>query len=268
LINEKKRQKALHNRPAVLLAAKHATPTACMSNNWHHAMYFCDENGTPLFVTITMLAAYKSDAKETRRARSPLKVRMALGRSRSASPTASGTPDSDGLIKRGSLQLGNMNAVLAQPSWATHLQSKIASVTDAVALQQLHGAMLDFSMQNATYSTDFLRPQECRCLQHPIPCSIGRCVHSLHTMCSTAQGSDAHGLLLQVSRRLRRHCQALFGCAAAAWDLVASCTVAAPSSFTLACRETTRIRLICLRRFSNFALRVQWQALGFCCICV
>ena len=162
-----------------------------MSSNWHPCHVFLRRKEHSI-VTITMLAAYKSDAKETRRARSPLKVRMALGRSRSASPTASGTPDSDGLIKRGSLQLGNMNAVLAQPSWATHLQSKIASVTDAVALQQLHGAMLDFSMQNATYSTDFLRPQECRCLQHPIPCSIGRCVHSLHTMCSTAQGSDAH----------------------------------------------------------------------------
>ena len=120
---------------------------------------------------IIMLAAYKSEVTETQRVRSPLKVRKAAGRSSPSSPTCSIDAD---VAKRASLQLGNLNAVLAQPSWAIHLQSKIASVTDAVALQQLYDAMLDFSAQHASYTADFLRRQECCCLHHPIPCSIGR----------------------------------------------------------------------------------------------
>jgi hypothetical protein len=121
-----------------------------------------------------MLAAFKTEAKQSNRADvSSFKARRAPGRSSSTSPTTIAAVD--GRAKQEPLKLGKMQALLAQPYWATHLQSLIANVTEPNEQQQLRFAMLQFSQQNADHTADFLRHQHCRLVEHPVLCSIGRC---------------------------------------------------------------------------------------------
>jgi hypothetical protein len=125
-----------------------------------------------------MLAAFKTEAKQSRVTRtvdnSPFKARRAPGRSNSTSPTTIAAVD--GREKQEPLKLGRMGALLAQPYWATHLQSLISNVTEPLEQQQLRDAMLQFSQQNADHRTDFLRHQDCRLVEQPVLCSMGRCV--------------------------------------------------------------------------------------------
>jgi hypothetical protein len=120
-----------------------------------------------------MLAAFKANNAKRGGAASFSQVHKATGRIASKSPC--GLHRADGVSKQEPPQLGSMNTLLAQPSWATHLQRKIAVVTEPEEQHLLHQAMLEFSMDNANYTTDFLQPQECRFVPDPILCSIGRC---------------------------------------------------------------------------------------------
>ena len=120
-----------------------------------------------------MLAAYKTQAKQSKGG-SGAEFRARRTTERSSPPKGHTGEDEPAAQSRH--QLGNMSALLAQPSWALHLQSKIASVTDPEQLQQLRGAMLEFSAQNSSWTTDFLLPEECRYVADAVFCSVGRCV--------------------------------------------------------------------------------------------
>jgi hypothetical protein len=124
---------------------------------------------------VDMLAAYKTQEKQSKSGSgAAFKARRTTGRSTSPKGHTGG----DEAASQNRIQLGNMNALLAQPSWALHLQSKIATVTDPEQLQQLRGAMLEFSAQNSSWTTDFLLPEECRYVADGVFCSVGRCVLS------------------------------------------------------------------------------------------
>jgi hypothetical protein len=125
-----------------------------------------------------MLAAYKADAK---------KGGVAFSRPRKSTGRLCSTPDghfnADQVSKHEQPHVGSsVSSLLAQPSWATHLQSKIAVVAEPWQQQQLREAMLQFSALNANYKLDFLRPQDCRFVPDPFFCTIGRCSMPLHLL--------------------------------------------------------------------------------------
>ena len=123
-----------------------------------------------------MLAAYKADAKKGGVAFSRLKKAGRL------CSTPNSRSNADQASKHEQPHLGSVDSLLAQPSWATHLQSKIAVVAEPWQQQQLRDAMLQFSVQNAEYALDFLQPQDCRFVPDPFFCTIGRCGTSFHLL--------------------------------------------------------------------------------------
>ncbi len=120
-----------------------------------------------------MLAAFKADAKKGGTA-SFSQERKATGWIASKSPQRQACYGMNGVAKRETPQLDSVNSLFAQPSWATHLQNKISIVTEPQEQLLLREAMLEFSMQNANYTLDFLQPLECRLAHDPFLCSMGR----------------------------------------------------------------------------------------------
>jgi hypothetical protein len=120
-----------------------------------------------------MLAAFKTEAKQTKQLDgSCIKGRKASSRSGAMPPSA--FQETDVHAKCDSNKQGNMSMFLAQPSWAAHLQTKIAYVTDSEQLRLLQEAMLEFSLRNAKHTSEFLQPHECRYVYDPFLCSLGR----------------------------------------------------------------------------------------------
>ncbi len=121
-----------------------------------------------------MLATYKAQVKSRGSATPTLRARTASVRSSSKSPK--NVAEASGAAQQGSRKLDKMDALLAQPIWATQLQRMIANVSEPEQQEQLRCAMLEFSMQNADHTSNFLRPQDCRYVPDAILCSIGRYV--------------------------------------------------------------------------------------------